>query len=233
MDQAARVRDALEDSDVFGSLTDQELDALIACGTIQRVPANRMVFQKGDAGDAMAVVLTGRVKISALSGEGREAVINFVEPGRCFGELALLDGKPRSADATAIEACELFLLKRRDLLAFLERRPEVALRIIGVLCARLRRTTEMMEDAVLLGMPSRVARGLLRLLHDYGRPVKGGMRIELKLSQRELGSYVGLARENVNRQLAVWRQENIVLLEDGHILVCDLPRLRGIAEGAG
>jgi CRP/FNR family cyclic AMP-dependent transcriptional regulator len=174
-------------------------------------------------------VVSGRVRIGTVTPEGREAVLNFVEPGQTFGEMAILDGKPRSADATALEPCELFCLKRRDVLAFLEQHPEVALRVIGVLCQRLRRTTEMVEDAALRAMAPRIARALLRLAADHGRPVADGVRIELELSQRELGAYCGLARENVNRQLSLWREAGLVRQEGRRLVLRDRPALEKIA----
>lgn len=226
----ARLRDALADSDIFGSLTDEEIDRLATYAVTVKVAAGQVIFQKGDAGDSVAVVIAGRVKISTLSPDGREAVFNYIEPGRSFGEVALLDGKARSADATATQATELLVLKRADLLGFLERHPEIALRIIGVLCMRLRRSSEMVEDVVLRNMGPRIARALLRLAGDYGVPCPEGLRIDFRLSQRELGAYVGLARENINRQLGLWRQEGLVRLDQGRIVLRDVERLRLVAE---
>ncbi len=223
------IREALADSDLFGALAEEELDRLLAFGRRVRYPAGKVIFQKGDPGDSLMVVLSGRIKIGTLSAEGREAVLSFIEPCRSFGEVALLDGKPRSADATAVTAVELFVLRRADVMSFIERHPGIALRIIGMLCAKLRRTTEMIEDHVLLQMEARIARALLRLAAEYGRPCADGVRIELRLSQRELGGIVGLARENVNRQLAAWRGRGLLSIDRGTITLRDLERLRGIA----
>ena len=223
------IREALADSDLFGALAEEELDRLLAFGRRVRYPAGKVIFQKGDPGDSLMVVLSGRIKIGTLSAEGREAVLSFIEPCRSFGEVALLDGKPRSADATAVTAVELFVLRRADVMSFIERHPGIALRIIGMLCAKLRRTTEMVEDHVLLQMEARTARALLRLAAEYGRPCADGVRIELRLSQRELGGIVGLARENVNRQLAAWRGRGLLSIDRGTITLRDLERLRGIA----
>lgn len=225
-----RLRDALGDSDVFGALTDDELERLITYGTTILHTKGHVIFQKGDAGDSLAVVLSGRIKISSLSQDGREAVLNFIEPGQSFGEIALFDGKPRTADATALEASELFVLRRTDVQDFLVRQPEIAFRIIGILCGRIRRTSEKLEAAVTLNMAPRIAKGLCELARNYGRKCPEGLRIELKLSQRELGGFVGLARENVNRQLTVWRNDNLLLIEDGYIIIRDLKALERIAE---
>jgi CRP-like cAMP-binding protein len=229
LERLERVREALADSDFFGSLTEAEIDRLAAFGSTVKLAAGQLIFQKGDPGDSLAVVVSGRVRIGTVTPEGREAALNYVEPGQSFGEMALLDGKPRSADATALEPTELLTLKRRDVLAFLEGHPEVALRIIGVLCQRLRRTTQMVEDAGLRAMAPRIARALLRLAADHGRRVATGVRIELKLSQRELGAYVGLARENVNRQLSLWREAGLVRTEAGHLVLVDAAALERIA----
>lgn len=225
-----RLREALSDSDVFGALTDEELDRLIGYGSTINHAKGHMIFQKGDAGDSLAVVLSGRIKISSLSQDGREAVLNFIEPGQSFGEIALFDGKPRTADATALEASELFVLRRTDVQDFLVRQPEIAFRIIGILCGRIRRTSEKLEAAVTLNMAPRIAKGLSELTRIYGRKCPEGLRIELKLSQRELGGFVGLARENVNRQLTIWRNENLLTIEDGYIIIRDLKAIERIAE---
>ncbi len=231
-DRRTGVKEALSDSDVLGSLTEAELDRLIPYGVVQTHRAGEVIFQKGDPGESLMVVLKGRVKIGSISVDGRESLLTFIEPGASFGEIALLDGKPRSADATAAEASELFVLRRKDLLSYLERHPEISLRIIGVLCARIRRITEMAEDATLLNMTPRIARAILRLAAEYGEAVDGAIRLGLKLSQRELGCYVGLARENVNRQLGVWRQEGVIAIESGHIVIREPARLRSIAGDA-
>ncbi len=223
------IREALADSDLFGALEEEELDRLLGYGRRLRHPAGRVIFQKGDPGDSLMVVLSGRIKIGSFSADGREAVLSFIEPYRSFGEVALLDGKPRSADATAVTDVELFVLHRADMMGFIERHPGIALRIIGMLCAKLRRATEMVEDHVLLQMEARIARALLRLATDYGRPCDEGVRIELRLSQRELGGIVGLARENVNRQLAAWRARGLLSITRGTITLHHPEALRSIA----
>lgn len=227
------VRKALDDNDVFGALPETDLAALIGFGTTVTLGAGKTIFQKDDPGESMMVVLAGRVKISNYSQDGKEAVLNFIEPGQVFGEIALLDGKPRTADATAMLASELFVLHRRDLLPFLEARPQVAIRLIEVLCAKLRRTTSMVEEVMLLNMGPRIAKAILRLAEEHGRKRGSEVRIELKLSQRELGGHVGLARENINRQLRQWSQDGILTSEGGHITILDEARLRRLAEEPG
>lgn len=229
----AGVRRALDDNDLFGALPEPDLEELIARGSTAAYRAGEIIFQSEDAGESMMVVLAGRVKISNVSADGKEAILNFIDPGQVFGEIALLDGQPRTADATAIKPSELFVLRRPQLLPFLEARPRLAVRVIEALCAKLRHTTRMVEDTMLLNRDARIARALLRLAEEHGRRHGGAIRLDLKLSQRDLGSYVGFARENVNRQLKVWRELGIVTVQEGHVVILDEPGLRRFANERG
>ncbi|HET6522126.1 MAG TPA: Crp/Fnr family transcriptional regulator [Geminicoccaceae bacterium] len=231
----AELRAILASNELFGALGGEELDRLLAYAHTASYPAGAVIFQKGDPGQSLMAVLRGRVKISNVSLEGREAVHNLIDPGEVFGEIALLDGKERTADATALEATELLVLHRRDFIPFLESHPaRIAIRLSEVLCAKLRRTTAVVEDSAFLTAAPRIAKALLRLAEEYGRRAGGGggaaVRIDLKLSQRELGGMVGLARENVNRQLGEWREEGLIRVDHGHIVIEDVERLGAIAE---
>ena len=226
----AELRRALAANELFEALNEQELDQLLAHAHIVSYPAGALIFQRDDPGHSLMIVLRGLVKISNFSAEGREAVHALMDPGQIFGEMALLDGKARSATATALEATELLTLLRRDFVPFLERNPQVAVRLIEVLCSRLRRTTGTVEDGAFLGMAPRIARVLLRLATEYSHPEGDAVRIDLKLSQRELGGLVGLARENVNRQLRAWHHEGLIRTDHGHIIIDDMERLVAIAE---
>ena len=224
------LRRALAANELFGVLSEHELDQLLAHAHIVAYPAGAVIFAKHDPGHSLMVVLRGLIKISNFSSEGREAVHALMDPGEIFGEMALLDGKDRSATATALAATELLVLLRQDFVPFLERNPRVAVRMIEVLCARLRRTTGTVEDGAFLGMAPRIARVLLRLAMQYSRTEGAAVHIDLKLSQRELGGLVGLARENVNRQLRAWHHEGVIRTDHGHIIIDDMEGLQAIAE---
>lgn len=164
-------------------------------------------------------VLHGRVRIGSVSPEGREVVLNIINPGEVFGEIALLDGKPRSADATATEDTLLLVLERRHFLPFLERHPDTMLRLIAVLCDRLRRTSVAMEDLAMLDLPERLARLLLKLGEDYGRRIADGLRIDFKLSQKDLSNLVASSRESVNKQMRAWHAEGVLDMQGGYIVL--------------
>jgi CRP-like cAMP-binding protein len=227
------IRAALSGNELFGVLSGDQLDRVIGRGVTATFPGRRVVFQKNEPGDSLMVVLNGRIKISTMSMDGREAVLNFILPGGVLGEIALLDGGVRTADATASEPTEVFVLRRRDLIPLLREQPDIAVQLIEVLCRKLRGTTEQVEASMFSNTPSRMARALLRLAASHGhRQGASGVRIEVKLSQRDLGGYVGLARENVNRQLSAWRDEGLVSVEQGYITLLDPTRLQAIAEQA-
>src|SRR6266478_4035222 len=147
---------------------------------------------------------------------------NLLGPGDLFGEVAVLDGQSRTADATAGEPTELFVLRREDFLAHLEREPKVAIKIIQLLCQRIRWVSERMEESVLQPLPVRLARRLVALASDFGS--------EVHISQEQLGVFVGAARESVNRQLQQWRKEGILDLQRGRILLQNMTKLTAVAR---
>lgn len=232
-DLRLEVAAALRGAELFENLDETGLDAILAAGSVAKYRRGAILFQKMDPGDSMMLVLAGTLKISSVSMDGKEAVISFLSTGEILGEIAVLDGGPRTADATVVEPVELFVLKRSAILPILENYPCFSINVIEMLCSRLRRTNEMVEANVQLPMAARVARGILRLLHAYGKRVPAGYLIELKINQREFGGYVGLARENVNRQLSTFREQGLITLERGYITVLNRDALYTVAEEEG
>jgi CRP-like cAMP-binding protein len=211
-------------------LQPDELRRLAMGATPVRHAAQATIFQKGDPGDSMMAVLRGRVKICAYSSEGRELVLNIIDRGGLFGEIALLDGQPRTADAVALEEAELLVLPRARFLPFLTSNPELVTRLFGVLCQRLRQTSAHLEDAMFREAPSRLARGLLRLAETFGKPVPGGTRLDIRLSQQQIGNLIGISRESINKHLGEWREEGHLVVEGGIITIRDRAALESIAE---
>ena len=198
-------------------LNRDELRRLAATTTLSYHPARSVIFQKGDPGDSMMAVVRGRVKICTHSLEGKELALRIINRGGLFGEIALLDGEPRTADAIALDETDLLVLERSKFTPFLSEHPDLALRLLGVICKRLRLTTEHLEDTLFLEAPSRLARCLLRLSQDVGRPAGDGMLLDIKLSQQQLGSLAGLSRESVNKQLGEWQREGFIDVDGGVI----------------
>jgi CRP/FNR family transcriptional regulator, cyclic AMP receptor protein len=153
-------------------------------------------------------------------------VFNLVTKGDIFGEIALLDGRARTADAIAITDSELFVIERRDFLPLVREEPEIALKLIEILCARLRQTTQQAESLMFLHLPGRLAKALLRLNHGD----RVARERKVAVTQRDLGSIIGMSRESTNRQLRLWEQKSWVRLERGGITILSVEELERIAE---
>jgi CRP/FNR family cyclic AMP-dependent transcriptional regulator len=222
-------RQLLLSSPLFDALPREALDDILHQSTERYVRRGQTVFQKDDEGSYMVAVLSGRIRISANSPEGREVTLNMIDAGEVFGEIALLDGKPRSADATAIEDSALIMVERRHFLPYLTSNRDVVLRVIDVLCERLRDTSETVGNFAMLDLPGRLARKLLNLAAEYGNSANGWIRLEIRLSHTDLGRFVGGSRETVNKQMRAWEEAGIVTREAGKIALCKPAVLRRIA----
>lgn len=215
---------------LLAQLTEPELDRVLQVASERRFKGGQVIFQKGDLGTSMMAVLNGRVKISAYSEDGKEVMLNIIGPGQVFGEIALLDGKERTADATAMETSRLLILDRRDFIPFLESNPKIMVRLFDVLCERVRRTSEMVESVAFLDFGARLARLLLRFGEQHGVEVDDGLRIDLRLSQQDLGNLIASTRESVNRQLNAWAQDGVISFSRGRITILDPDALEEVAE---
>ncbi|UEM18861.1 Crp/Fnr family transcriptional regulator [Skermanella mucosa] len=208
-----------------------ELSQLAAYATVAQHRPRAIIFRQGDPGSSMMAVLSGRVRICSYSAEGKEVTLNIVRKGEYFGEIALLDGKHRTAEAVAIEDTSLLVLERRHFLPWLESHPTVCLRMFNVLCDRLRRTSTQLEDTLFLEVPIRLARCLVRLATAFGVEERGGgTRIDVKLSQQQLGTLVGITRESTNKHLNEWQRDGLITVSAGSITIRDLDGLRELAD---
>jgi CRP/FNR family cyclic AMP-dependent transcriptional regulator len=221
-------RDLLARHALFAGLQPGELERLATYLRHVEHPAAHVLFRKGDPGTNMMVVVRGRVKVCTHSDEGKELVLNLFGPGGVFGEIAILDGADRTADAVTMERSDLLVLERRDFVPFLHDHPGACMRMMAVLCKKLRETSLFLEEALFLEGPSRLAKRLAHLADSFGEPVADGVRIKFHLSQGELGSLVGMSRESMNKQLRQWREEGLVRMEHGHLILTDIDTLRDI-----
>ena len=210
---------------LFSGLPDEIIDRLCAHAITKDVRSGATIFTKGEPGQSMFAVCRGTVKISVPSSEGKDAVFNFINEGEIFGEIALLDGHPRTADAIATTACHLMMIDRRDFLPLIRDYPDLAARIIDVLCARLRHTSEQVEDIVFLDLPGRLAKALLRLASDHDKPVKDK---KIAITQREIGDIIGMSRESTNKQLRDWQRRKWIRLERGGIVILQHAELKAL-----
>ncbi len=208
---------------LFAGLGDEPIKRIAALCARRQLTAGQVLFQKGDKGDALFGIRKGQIRIETGTQKGERLTLNVLGPNDVFGEIALLDGQARPADAGASEPSEVFVLRRDDLFSYLEREPRVALRLIELLCQRIRWVSERMEEAVLLPLQVKLARRLCALADDFGS--------EVHISQEQLGTYVGAARESVNRQLQDWRKQGILELRRGRIVLLKRDKLAAQAKG--
>ena len=205
-------------------------DRIVDLASERLVRRGQTIFQRGDAESSMMAVLKGSVRISAGSADGKEVILNTIGVGEVFGEIALLDGKPRSADATATEDSTLLVIERRHFLPFLLQNEDLVLRMLAVLCQRLRQTSDALGDMVLLDLPGRLASLLTRLAGDHGTATPLGIRIDFKLSQRDIGSRVASSRESVNKQLHLWQDKGWLSLDYGYITLRQPEQFRDLSN---
>ena len=229
MDPDARRR-LLLSSPLFDALPDDAVTEILAQAIDRPMRRGQTIFQKGDEGSYMVAVLSGRMRIHDVSPDGAEITLNMIDAGEVFGEIALLDGNPRSADATAMEDSQLMLVERKHFLPHLMSNHDLALRLIVVLCERLRETSETLGNFAMLGLPGRLARRLLTLAAEYGKPANGRTRVDIPLTDTELGRFVGCTRETVNKQMRAWEERGIVARESKRrIALCQPHVLKRIA----
>ena len=219
-------RRLIENCVLFRGLSDTERSTISACAHIRTFDAGDTIFEVGSPGDQMMSVLSGTVRITLPSKDGKELLLAVIQPGEVFGELAVLDGKVRSADAIAETACSLAILDRRDILAFLERNPSTWLKIVEVLCHRLRRTDQVLAEVALMQLPTRLAKMMLRITESGST----GQTAKIRFSQRELASMVGGTRESVNKCLRKWQSGGIVQMSESWISITDRAALEQMAE---
>jgi CRP-like cAMP-binding protein len=208
---------------LFGKLPQLDLDALLLHARTEHFSAGRTIFTKGSPGRSMMAILKGGVRISTPSPAGPDIVLTMLSPGEVFGEIALLDGADRTADATAITDCDLLVLDHRDFIPFLERRADLCILLLKLLCQRLRHTDQQVEEAMFGRLDGRIAMALVRLAH--GAPPGPTGQVALHITQQELAGMVGAARESVNKQLHVWQKEGVLRLGKRLIEIDDLAAL--------
>ncbi len=217
----AEVTSLLRCSVLFRTLEDEELDVLASKAQPAEFQAGQALVRRGDHGEAMIVVVTGHVKVVTTSDRGTELLINVIEPGGILGELALLDGGERSADAIALENVQAVKLPRSAFLDFLGAHPRASIQLLKVLSEKLRRTTELAEDAAFLDLPSRLYRRLLALAKLYGTETDKGLLIAHKMPQKDLAGSIGASRESVNKQLRTWCNLGLIETGAGYALIKD------------
>jgi CRP/FNR family cyclic AMP-dependent transcriptional regulator len=211
----------------FADLEPDAFDQLCRYAKHATMKRGATIASKGDPGTSLFAVISGTVKISVSSPDGRNAILNLIGPGEIFGEVAVLDGLSRSADVSANTNCELFIIDRRDFIPFVRSQPALAMKFIELLCTRLRWTSDQVEQVILQNLPGRLASALLRLTERH-KEAQGGRTIAI--TQQEISEMVGMTRESINKQLRAWAAREWVRLEHGAIVVLRPEPLQTLME---
>jgi CRP/FNR family transcriptional regulator, cyclic AMP receptor protein len=211
---------------LFTAVTPDQLAPLAGKLRRRTFRRNEVIVHRGDPAGAVHIIRSGRVKITLPSEEGDETVLALFGAGTCFGEIAALDGGPRSATVTAVEATETMALLREDLLAFARENPDFALALIQTLAARLRRADEWLEDAFFQDLDTRMARRLLEVAEEHGRETKEGIEVAFPLTQSDLAGMLGATRVSVNRLLGVYQDAGLMRLGKGTFTILSPEEMR-------
>jgi CRP/FNR family transcriptional regulator, cyclic AMP receptor protein len=206
-------------SPVFGALPAPVLERLAASMQRRLYKRGAVIFHQDDPGAAVHVIERGRIKVVLTTPEGEELLLRVLGEGELFGELALLDGRPRSATVVALEETVTHVLERVTFLEFLHDHPDAALDLCRALAELIRRLTEQVEDLAMLDVPRRLERKLLELAETYGQPGPQGTLIDVRLTQSELASMIGTSRASVNYCLASLETRGIIHREGQRIVL--------------
>lgn len=211
---------------IFREIDREALAQLCQYAKTRKFRKGAVVFSKGDPGDRLLAVMSGTVKIGVSAASGRSTIFNLVGAGALVGEIAFLDGSPRTADAVANTACEILTFDKRDFLPFMQSQPILLMKFIELLCQRLRWVSAHVEQLGLPDLQTRLAKTLIRLgERDPAMATTGRVAV----TQQELSEMIGMSRESINRQLRTWVAQGWVKLGHGAIVVLKMPPLKAIA----
>lgn len=227
----------------FENFAPPEREAIATRLNSRRFADGEVIFMRGDPGSTLMILVEGRVRIGVNTSDGREMLLTIMEPGQIFGEMSLLDGQARSADATAMGETLVLALERADCLATLRQFPEAALRLCTMLSEKLRRSTDQVEGVTLHPVNVRLARLLLTIAaQPSGRPAdrsskpsanppSGGIpRTKGSPTQRDLGQLIGASRQKVNFHLGQWQAEGIIARDGNAFAIRNWKALQNIAN---
>ena len=221
----------LAQTDLFHDFTSAELATLAASARPRSFREGQVIFHRDDPGTGLFVVRYGLVKISIVAPDGQETLVSLLGPGEPFGEMAIMDGQPRSATATAMERCETIYVSREGFLRFLDEHPGAMRKIIVMLSRRLRSATDHLADLVFHDVYGRLAKKLLELGEIHGRTLPDGrVELQLALTQQDLANLVGASRESINKVIKLYRDKGYLSVQSHRITLNQPHELQRRAE---
>jgi CRP-like cAMP-binding protein len=219
------VNSILRRAAIFHGVGAEAVDAIADQLVPVDFPQGTVIFAKGDSGDRLYIIGSGRVKISDANTRDRESILAVMGPSDMFGELALFDPGPRTSTATAITDVRTVSMDRAVLRSWVIARPEISEQLLRILARRLRRTNDTIMDQIFSDVPGRVAKQLLHLARQFGTQQGSTLRVHHGLRQADLAQLVGASRETVNKALADFADRGWILLSSGSLTILDTDRL--------
>jgi CRP/FNR family transcriptional regulator, cyclic AMP receptor protein len=219
------VDEVLARAGLLQGVSPEDATALVAQFDYLDVPKGSVIFNEGEQGDSLYIVLSGKIKLGRRTADGRESLVAIMGPSDEFGELSLFDPGPRTATAVAVTDARLARMSKQALRTWIANRPGIAEQLLRVLARRLRKTNNMLADLIFTDVPGRVAKQLLQLSTQFGSMEGGHLRVTHDLTQEELAQLVGASRETVNKALADFAHRGWVRLEGKSVVILDRERL--------
>jgi CRP/FNR family transcriptional regulator, cyclic AMP receptor protein len=216
----------LEAVSLFAGLTQTQRARIARLVQRRNYSEKHIVVTQGDVSGALFVIVSGYVKAVRTNADGRDTGLSIMGPGEVFGEVALLDGQPRSASAIALTPCEVLVIEPGPFLGLLRELPDIAIELLAVLSRRLRNLTDRAEDVAHLQVEARLAKRIALIAERFGTRQGKHIRVPFKLSQQEIGDLVGAARETANKLLRQWSDSGVLDHDHGHLVVRNMAALR-------
>ena len=204
---------------LFEVLKDEDLEAIARVTISRSYDKDQVIILAEEEGDALFIIAHGQVKVSIVSEDGREVILSLLGEGAVFGELSLLDGKPRSANVVATQDMELYMVRRADFLQLIYKVPQIAVGLLAELAARLRKTDRKIKGLALLDVTNRISETLLQLADEQGTEIELGVTLASRPTHQQLANMSGTTRETVTRALKQLQDEGYIRISGRQILI--------------
>ena len=211
---------------LFSSLTDEELEAILRLSFRLKYPKKKIVFIENEEGDKLYIILRGSVKVTKISKSGEEIILAILHKGDFFGDMSLLDGKPRSATVISIEDSELMLINRNNFEKVIEKYPTIAFKLLNELTSRLRKADELIGNLAFMDVTGRIAGILLKLAEEHGQKTDDGILIKSRPTHQAIANMVGASRETVTRVFKQLEDKKYIMMSGKDVTICDKENIK-------
>ena len=219
------VQDTLARAGIFQGVDPDAVAALIGEMETVKFPKGSTIFDEGEPGDRLYIIVEGKVKLARHAPDGRENLLSVMGPSDMFGELSIFDPGPRTSSAICVTDVTVATMDSTMLRTWIDDHPEISQQLLRVLARRLRRTNASLADLIFTDVPGRVAKTLLQLANRFGSHEGGALRVNHDLTQEEIAQLVGASRETVNKALATFAHRGWIRLEGKSVLIVDTEHL--------